>query len=364
MPYTDDDLAPGFRLDDDFVSAAPVKEGSARERSRQAKRERRREGRPRRPRRKHLVASDWVAPAIGIGVLVVGMWVLGLGPFEAKPSSDVTPRREAAGVAAGEGTTSTTIGIQRRRFERGDCVIWDQRPGGDGTTTAKVVGCDEPHLIEITGRYTITGRTENPSVAEWVDITQHGECRSLAVEYLGADLDPYGRFHPQSIGPSPEGWAQGDREVWCGISTRSPEAHSDPKMYVAFTGAVKGQPQAMVFNTGACLATDPATGGIMGTVPCGQPHVFEVTGTVDSAGYFAGAPVPNSGEWNRRLNTACTNVTRTYFSGKVPPGVFAIVMPIEPESWRTGQRTAHCLAARLDSAHKPIPQTVAFLPAQ
>jgi len=364
MPYTDDDLEPGLRLDEEFVRAAAVKERSARQRSRDARREDHREGPVRPSGRSGLVASDWIPPAIAVAVVIAGLWMLGLGPFAAKHSTQTSSRVDASGSAAGEGTTNTTLGIQRRRFERGDCVVWDQRPGGDGTTTANVVGCDEPHLIEITGRYTITDRTQNPSTAEWVDITQHGECRRLAVDYIGSELDPYGRFHPQSIGPSPEGWAQGDREVWCGIATRSPEAHSDLKIYNTFQGAVKAQSQAMIFKTGACLATSPETGGIMGTVPCGEPHVFEITGTVDAAPYFPASAVPVSGDWNRRLNTACVKVSRTYFSGKVPPGVTAVVMPIEPESWRTGQRTAHCLAARLDSAYKPIPQTVALLPAQ
>jgi hypothetical protein len=361
VPNTGDDPAP-VRLDDDFTRSAQHKEDSARERARQAKRQ----GRPpRRPRRKALTASDWRLPTLVVVIIVAACWNLKVGPFAAKSSSRTLSSAGSSDQpsAAGSPTTSTTIGLARRQFSRGDCVLWDQRPGSDGTRVAKVVGCDEAHLIEITGHYDVTGRTAFPSETEWVEITQNGECGRVAADYLGGEIDPHGRFFARSIGPSPEGWIQGDRELWCGVGARTPDAHNDPEIWDPFQGVVKGQPQALLFDTGACLSTDPATHGIMGTVPCGEPHAYEVTGAVDAGAYFTAPPAPDSGEWGKRLNSACTTTSRTYFSAKVPAGVSVGVMPIDPGSWRTGQRTTICLAARYDSADEPILQTVAFRPA-
>jgi hypothetical protein len=305
-----------------------------------------------------------VLPALLVAIVVAAGWNLKVGPFAGTPSSRALGGTASTGdrsPVAESPTTSTTIGLERRRFDRGDCVIWDERPGRGGTRVANVVGCAEPHLIEITGRYDITGGTGGfPSETEWRDITQNGECGRLAAKYVGGELDAQGRFYASSIMPTIEGWVQGDREVWCGVSARTPAAHTDPNILDPFQGAVKGQAQATLFNTGACLATDPATHAILGTVPCGEPHAYEVTGTVEAGSYFTQAPASDSPQWGKRLNPACTTVSRTYFSAKVPAGVAAGAMPIDPQSWRTGQRKANCLAARYDSAGQPIPQTVAF----
>jgi hypothetical protein len=369
MPLDDQDLAPSVPpLDDDFVRGARFKEDSAEQRQRGQERHRkraekrrakaiRRQWRP--PRR--FRAKDWVIPAITV---VAAVYLVKHPPFghPARPALHAAGAT-SAGTPAPGATTSTTYGLERLTYGPGDCVIWDQRKGGPDTRDTRVVPCDQPHLIEITGRSAAPDEPSYPTDSEWDRLIGSGDCGRQAAEYVGGELDPYGRFHVGAIRPSLQGWDQGDREMWCGLESVSQAANHDPDVSDPFTGTVHSQPQALLWPTRSCVAGQAATGALDGTVPCTDPHLYEIAGTLD-ASRLATVPPPDSPLWDTRLGTNCYNVARAAFGGRLPAGVQSAVFPIDPASWRAGRRTTECAVARFDATtHNPTTLTAPLLPA-
>jgi hypothetical protein len=359
MALDEQDLAPPvLRLDDDFVRGARFKEGSAGQRRRQQERDQRRQEKRRarairrewRPKR-HLQPKDWLLPSIA---LVAALYFLKLPPFRpaARPSLPAGSSTAAGTVdtAAPGATTSTTYTLERLIYQPGDCVRWDQRKHGPDTRDTQVVPCDEPHLIEITGRATAPDAPSFPPESEWDRIIQSGDCGRQATAYLGGELDPYGRFNVGAIRPSRESWNDGDREMWCGLQATSQAADHDPEVAESFTGTVHSQPQALLWPTGSCLGGQPGTGTFDGTVPCTAPHLYEIAGSVNAAPRFTTPPPASSALWASRLGADCDKVARARFGGRLPSGVQSAVFPIDPASWRAGRRTTECAVARFDPA--------------
>jgi hypothetical protein len=271
------------------------------------------------------------------------------------------PRTKQAG-GTGDATTSTTFRLAGMDFRPGDCVIWDQQAGLAFERSSKVVPCEEPHFFEVAGRLNLAHLAAYPSVAEWKEINENRDCPELAERYFGYPLDPDGRFDATGMDPYPESWAAGERYVWCGLAATPSAANDDPKQHDPMTGRAKGQDQTRLWGTGACLAED-VNHQIVGTVPCTAPHVYEVVGAVTVGTRWTAPPPASSSEWGRVLGSDCAAKTRTYFAGAVPPGVLSNVLPFRAESWNAGRRTAECVAARLDSANRPMTLTASLRPA-
>ena len=259
-------------------------------------------------------------------------------------------------------TTSSTLQLDDRTYAQGDCVIWDQRPGGPDTRSTHVVPCDQPHLMEMTGRDVMPIRTTYPTDAEWNEIIDHGECGRQVAAYLGGEIDPQGRFGPSAITPTQSSWATGSRDMACGVILNHREAHADLSQDIPFTGSVRSQPQGFVYPARTCLAGDGATYQVEGSVPCTEPHVYEVVGAVDASKAFSSPPAHDSDAWWNKLSPACTAMARTAFGGRIPTGVSISVDGIDPASWRTGQRSAECDVARFDATNHPTTLTAQLLP--
>jgi hypothetical protein len=359
MRPTDDDVAPEIRLDEAFIRDAPVKEKSAHQR----RKEWEKPGlTPRRRRRLGgLRARDCLIPALLVAAVWAGLgFPTPIGPNDAAPASETSLGR----VDAPGETTSTTIGLVGRSYSPGQCVTWDQTREWKGLRPTRIVSCDEPHLIEITGRHVLNLVGAYPTEPEWDDIIDNGECGRLAAQYLGGEIDPEGRFATGVIRPVPEGWGRGDREVWCGVQATTTAVDHDSEFSVEFTGAVRSQPQTSLYGAGTCLARDPAAGVITGTVDCAQPHAYEIVGAVDAGARFKTPPPADSGQWaSGRLGDDCDRLARSRFGGRLPAGVETSVFPIVEASWRTGKRTTECAAARYDTARNPVTLTTRLLPA-
>jgi hypothetical protein len=362
MALDDQDLAPVIRLDDDFVRSARFKEGSAEERRRQSERQQRRSEK----RRARKIRRQWrpgrrinprhcVLPALTV---VAALYILKIGPFEpaSKPSIRSTGTATAATVAPME-TTSTTYTLERLTYQPGHCVKWDQRKGGPGTRDTDIVPCDQPHLIEITGRTVAPDAPAYPPESEWDRVIQSGDCAAQAKAYVGGVLDPYGRYGIGAIRPSRESWNSGDREIWCGLQVRSQAADHDPEISDLFTGRVQDQPQALLWPTGSCLGGQKGTRAIDGTVPCTAPHTYEIVGSVNAAARFSSPPPASSHLWNTRLGNDCEKVARARFGGRLPAGVQISIFPIDPDSWTAGRRTTECAVGRFDANDQPVTLT-------
>ncbi|HEX2298022.1 MAG TPA: septum formation family protein, partial [Pseudonocardiaceae bacterium] len=79
-------------------------------------------------------------------------------------------------------------------------------------------------------------------------------------------------------------------------------------------------------------------------VSCAQPHLFEVTGTVDLTDFDPQTPFPDAARWHELVTTRCTERTSQALAGGFDPfGRFTVgaIKPSE-DSWRRGDRTLRC----------------------
>ncbi len=79
-------------------------------------------------------------------------------------------------------------------------------------------------------------------------------------------------------------------------------------------------------------------------VDCAQPHLFEVTGTVDLDDLGTGASFPDAARWQELVTSRCTERTSQALAGRFDPfGRFTVgaIKPSE-DSWGRGDRTLRC----------------------
>ncbi|MFN8041111.1 MAG: septum formation family protein [Acidimicrobiales bacterium] len=283
---------------------------------------------------------------------LLGAGIAGAGPAgrlfhpdadEVSSGSRTTTMPTSVGI---DGTT-TTFGLRRRSYSSGDCVRWDQEEGGGNHRDTEVVPCDQPHLIEIGGRYDLTGGTDHyPTDEEWRQIeTEH--CSAFVEQVLGGPRDPVGRLSIGGLVPFPPAWAAGDRTIWCGVVMLNRPALPGedprsfrpdvPKWFPTMTGAARDIAQALVRPPGTCLADGTFA------VPCSEPHYGEITGSVDLTGRVATPPAEDDrAGWSKLLDEACRDLAVAYLQRPTVPGESISHFPIPLESWSAGRRAAEC----------------------
>jgi hypothetical protein len=143
------------------------------------------------------------------------------------------PTDTAPSGQVGSGVDASEYVIPAR--DPGDCLTWTQ--GGDiAERSVREVDCEQPHLWEVTGTFTVDGdgyAASGPSESEWTTLIDL-ECGPMAEAHIGGPLDPAGRFQPTAFLPTPYTWEHlGDREVLCGIAVRT-----GLDTYEEFTGRV------------------------------------------------------------------------------------------------------------------------------
>jgi hypothetical protein len=307
----------------------------------------------------------WLPAVVIFAGGAVAMQAAHVGVFaERSPALHQSARGTVDTGASGGSTTSTTFGLERRSFAAGDCVTWNQKLGAGEVRATHVVACDQPHLLEVTGRADMPVVAHYPTDAEWTDILDKGDCGRQAATYLSGGLDPYGKYGVGGIEPSAEGWAGGDREVWCGLDAKRHDAHFDPDTLEAFTGGARSQPQGFVYPAGTCLAGDAVADTTSGRVPCAEPHLYEVVGDIDTSHAFSSPPATDAPAWATKLYPACSALTRTAFGGRMPTGIQVRLTSIDPASWGTGQRQVECQIARFGAGGHPTTLTAPLLQAR
>lgn len=241
----------------------------------------------------------------------------------------------------GQATTTTSfLTLRSRGFGRGDCVTYDQTPGREAQTM-KVVSCALPHLLEVSGGLDLGGRFDHyPSQAEWGAVLDH-DCRLSAAALLGAPIDPTGRFIPSAVFATRRAWARGDHTAWCGViqaptSRPSSDGHREP-----FTGKAEGVPQARLSPVGSCWRNRDAF-----SVPCSEPHDYEVSGRVDLTGRAGPPPAAtDNAAWSKIVGADCRRLAREYLVHDPPAKQYGWA-PISKESWGAGRRIVECTVVR------------------
>jgi len=219
----------------------------------------------------------------------------------------------------------------------GTCLTWT-RPDASDT---QVVDCGQTHLFEQAGTVQLTDQKELPDDSRWRQLVRE-RCDPVVRDYLGGRFDPDGRYRVGALKPSPAKWAQGDRELRCGLQSASRSGALYP-----MAGKAVEQDQAAVHQPGTCLAIDGRTIG--DPVDCAGPHAVEAVGVVDLGEKFDDEfpPVDAQDEY---LQTVCTKIATAYACGDAVITEKKLTVywdNLTEDSWQAGTRRVNCNLAAL-----------------
>jgi hypothetical protein len=264
----------------------------------------------------------------------------------------VTRRSPSGQAPAASEATTTTAGpplrVERLDHRPGDCLTWDQGATGDPTRTVATVDCERTHLVEVTGHLTLTDDLGHAATDAELDRLTADRCRPVDEAHLGGPLDPHGRYYSAGIQPSVEGWRDGDREVWCALGARDGTESGDGRpagRHRPFTGRVTAAAQFWRYERGQCLAA-----GRRAPVPCSAEHEVEFTGQVPVPDGTTVPALDDIDGWDGLIGEACRAHAQAYLERDTGEPLTAGWLGVDPESWRAGDRTAHCLVGERDPA--------------
>ncbi|MGE3285712.1 MAG: septum formation family protein [Pseudonocardia sp.] len=219
----------------------------------------------------------------------------------------------------------------------GTCLNWTRGDAAD----AAVVECAQPHLFEQAGSVSLADQTVLPDERGFRQLVEE-RCTPVVLTYLGGRFDPDGRFRVGALKPSAAKWAEGDRELRCGLQSSSRSG----AMFTT-TGNVAGSDQAAVQEPGTCLGIDGRTIG--DPVSCAQPHAVETVGVVDLGPKFPDA-FPKVEDQDAFLQPECARIAGEYAGD--PNAIEAKKLTVYwdnlgEDSWKVGTRRVNCNLAAL-----------------
>ena len=266
---------------------------------------------------------------------VTGAQVPVLGSFAALPAP---AGQEILDVAAPPATPGT-------------CLNWTRADASD----THAVDCTQAHLFEQAGTVLLADQKDLPDDGRWRQLVRE-RCDPVVKQYLSGRFDPDGRFRIGALKPSPTKWAQGDRELRCGLQSASRSGALYP-----MAGKAVEQDQAAVHAPGTCLGIDGRTIG--DPVDCTGPHAVEAVGVVDLGKKFDD-DFPAVDAQDDFLQTECTKIATGYAGGEDVIGDKKLTVywdNLTEDSWKAGTRRVNCnLAALLPdrSGFAPVMGTV------
>jgi hypothetical protein len=219
----------------------------------------------------------------------------------------------------------------------GTCLTWTRADASD----TRAVDCAESHLFEQAGTVQLTDQKELPDDGRWRQLVRE-RCDPVVREYLGGRFDPDGRYRIGALKPSPAKWAQGDRELRCGLQSASRSGALYP-----MAGRAMEQDQSAVHQPGTCLGIDGRTIG--DPVDCAGAHAVEAVGVVDLASRFPDA-FPAVDAQDEFLQTECTKIATAYAGGDEVIADKKLTVywdNLTEESWKAGTRRVNCNLAAL-----------------
>jgi hypothetical protein len=219
----------------------------------------------------------------------------------------------------------------------GTCLIWNRSDASDTRT----VDCTQTHLFEQAGTVQLADQKDLPDDGQWRQLVRE-RCDPVVRVYLGGKFDPDGRFRIGALKPSPAKWAQGDRELRCGLQSASRSGALYP-----MTGRAAEQDQSAAHDAGTCLAIDGRTIG--DPVQCTEPHAVETVGVVDLTARFTGG-FPAVEAQDDFLQGECTKIATGYAGGDEVIGQKKLTVywdNLTDDSWKAGTRKVNCNLAAL-----------------
>ncbi|QRP45876.1 septum formation family protein [Amycolatopsis sp. FDAARGOS 1241] len=241
------------------------------------------------------------------------------------------------GAGGGEGKL-TAAAEEAFHSPPGSCLTWTAPDASD----VKKVACTQPHLFEVTGLVDIgaqyNAQAPFPNLDQWQQIAQT-KCNGDVAPYLGHPLDPYGKLTTNLLRPTAAQWADGNRQLRCGLQWAGPGGGLQPT-----TGPAKSQDQSAVWDPGTCLAL--AGKGVGDPVPCSRPHSYEIIATIDLATHFKDG-YPKQDDQDSWLDTECNKAADDY-TGKADLNAKKLTLGWdlrEQESWDVGSTKVNCKVA-------------------
>jgi Septum formation len=226
----------------------------------------------------------------------------------------------------------------------GDCLNWPNKAPDQAT----VVDCKNDHRFEVASSVdmrTFPGSEYGPNAAAptgaRIQQISQEQCQAAVERYLGAKYDPDSRFAIGMLWNGAKAWSQyGERRMLCGLQL--PGAVNDQQQ--VFKGRVADLDQSKVWQAGTCLGVD-TTANQPTDIPidCAGPHAMEVTGLVNVAEKFPGAPPPEADQ-DAFIKDACTRMTDSYLA---PVELRATTLTltyntISLPSWSAGSHEVSC----------------------
>jgi hypothetical protein len=218
----------------------------------------------------------------------------------------------------------------------GTCLTWANPTGAD----IRRVACAQPHVFEMTGTVDISAQypanAPSPALDLWQKI-KTDKCTPSMTQYLGGELDPYGKFSVDALKPTDAQWTDGDRKVRCGIQRAAPSGSRLPT-----TGSAAHQDQSNVYDPGTCLALTGTTIG--DPVDCQNGHAYEIVGLVDLSSAFSGSAYPDEQKQGQKLLDLCGQASKTYTGGTDLTKMHLTLYwdTLKKESWAAGSRKIDC----------------------
>ncbi|WP_113695145.1 septum formation family protein [Amycolatopsis albispora] len=234
----------------------------------------------------------------------------------------------------------------------GTCLTWELPDAAD----ARKVGCEQPHLFEVIGVVDVAPQyppgVPSPDLAQWRQLGQE-RCAETAESYLKKPLDPVGKLSIGVLHPSEPEWAEGDRQLRCGLQWASPGGQLQK-----LTGSAVDEDQSNVWQVGTCLALTGKTVG--DPIDCAQPHAYEIIGLLDLADKFDGDEVPSEDDQKTWLDTECSKIAEEYTGGTdLTEKKLILTWDLrEAESWEAGSTKVNCkVGAKLEDGSGLAPVT-------
>lgn len=271
-----------------------------------------------------------------LGVLIGAMTMFGVATLDTFAGAAVPVLSTFASLPAPAGGRKV-VEVPAPPATPGTCLNWSRPDAAD----AAVVDCGTPHLFEQAGSVTLADQPTLPDDRQWRQLVNE-RCNTVVLTYLGGKYDPEGKLRVGALKPSPAKWAEGDRELRCGVQSAS---HSGALYPMA--GKAIETDQASVHQPGTCLAIDGRTVG--DPVDCAGPHAVETVGIVDVSAKFPDA-FPAIGDQDAYLQPECAKIANEYAGG--PEVIAAKKLTVywdnlNEASWKAGTRKINCNLAAL-----------------
>ena len=288
-------------------------------------------------RAKDLWSQQGVLAGAAVLVAALLLFVLVVQPFS---STAIPTQTGAPEIPGGRGVAASN-------YASGSCVVWGQGKNTNDTTT-EAVPCTSPHYDEIAAKLVLTDYplgAAYPSADDWIQLVQT-HCGSPDASYLGARVDPAGKFAVGGLYALPNDWTKGKRTLFCTIVTQG-EAQSGAGVYALSSGSAKGQNQEVIPVVGSCFVAGSAGAKGYYEVSCDHVHDYEVTGSVTLQASVTSLPAPSA--WQGLVNSGCSSSATGYLGATPGAGIYVGWLPIPASSWDAGQRTVACITGRSDS---------------